>query len=101
MQASLKYKKDNAMITFEKMPETLEQLQATINNLCLEVKQLRAQQPINEPPIDSKELMKRLQISEPTLIAMRKRNDIPFINVRGNYRYVWQDVISSLQQKKK
>lgn len=55
------------MATFEAMPHAIEQLQATVQSLYDEVKQIRKEQPINEPPIDSKELMKRLGISEPTL----------------------------------
>lgn len=89
------------MATLEQMPAAVEQMQATINKLCDEVQQMRQQQTVNEPPIDSKELMKRLAISEPTLIRMRKRNAIPFLEVCGHYRYVWQDVIKALQQKRK
>lgn len=87
------------MATFEQMPAAIEQLQASITTLYDEVKQLRKHQPVNEPPIDSRELMKRLGISEPTLIRMRKRKEIPFLTVCGHYRYVWNDVLKSLQPK--
>lgn len=89
------------MATIETMPATLERLAATVNDLYSEVRELRLQQPVNENPIDSRELLLRLAISEPTLIRMRKRNAIPFLEVAGHYRYVWQDVIKALQQSKK
>ena len=89
------------MANFETMPATLEKLAATVSELFKEVIELRQQQPVNENPIDSKELMLRLDISEPTLIRMRKRNAIPFLEVAGHYRYVWQDVIKALGQSKK
>lgn len=88
------------MATFENMPAAIEQLQATVTTLYEEIKQLRKQQPVNEPPIDSKAVMKRLGISEPTLIRMRKRKEIPFLIVCGHYRYVWNDVLKALEQKK-
>lgn len=89
------------MTTFESMPAAIEQLQATVETLHEEIKQLRKEQPANEPPIDGKEIRKRLGISEPTLIRLRKRKEIPFLEVCGHYRYVWNDVISALQQKSK
>jgi len=88
------------MASFEQMPAAIEQLQATVTTLHEEVIQLRKQQPVNEPPIDSRELMKRLGISEPTLIRMRKRKEIPFLVVCGHYRYLWFDVLNALQSKK-
>lgn len=88
------------MATFEAMPDAIEQLQATVQSLYDEVKQIRKELPVNEPPIHSKELMKRLGISEPTLIRMRKQKKIPFLEVSGNYRYVWHDVMKALQNSK-
>lgn len=88
------------MATFENMPAAIEQLQATVTTLHEEIKQLRKEQTVNEPPIDSKELMKRLGISEPTLIRLRKRKEIPYLEVSGHYRYVWFDVLKALQNKK-
>lgn len=89
------------MATLETMPATLEKLAATINEIKIEVRELRLLQPVNENPIDSRELLLRLAISEPTLIRMRKRNAIPFLEVAGHYRYVWQDVIKALQPSNK
>ena len=88
------------MATIEAMPAALEQVQLTLSDLCNSVKKLQEQQPINEPPIDSKELMKRLAISEPTLIRMRKRKAIPFLRVCGHTRYIWLDVLKALENKR-
>lgn len=87
------------MVTFEQMPAAIEQLQATLSILHEEVKQLRKEQCVNEPPIDSRELMKRLNISEPTLIRLRKRKEIPYLEICGHYRYVWNEVLKTLQNK--
>lgn len=88
-------------ITFESLPALVNTMQQSLTTLCEEVQQLRSQQPVNESPIDSKELMARLAISEPTLIRMRKRKAIPFLEVCGHYRYIWQDVLKALANNKK
>ena len=89
------------MASFEQMPIAIENIETIVQQIISELKELRASQPINEPPIDSKELMKRLAISEPTLIRMRKRKAIPFLEVCGHYRYVWIEVVKALQKNKK
>lgn len=38
-------------ITFEQMPQALQTMQASINELNTKIEQLQANQPINEPPI--------------------------------------------------
>lgn len=86
--------------TFEQLPAAIEQMREQIQDLIVEVKQLRNEQPVNDPPIDSKVLMQRLAISEPTLIRMRKRKEIPFLTVCGQYRYVWAEVVKALQTHK-
>lgn len=88
------------MASFEQMPAAIEQMQVQIQNLIVEIKQLRNEQPVNDPPIDSKVLMQRLAISEPTLIRMRKRKEIPFLKICGQYRYVWTEVVKALQTHK-
>ena len=87
-------------VSFESLPLLVQTMNKALTDLCSEVQQLRALQPINEPPIDGKELMTRLAISEPTLIRLRKRNDIPYLEVLGQYRYVWSDVLAALAKKK-
>lgn len=86
-------------MTFESLPKAVSTLQDTVNELLNEVKALRAKEPINDAPIDGVELRKRLQISRPTEIAMRKKGTLPYLLVNGHYRYNWQDVQNKLSNK--
>jgi hypothetical protein len=83
-------------ITFEMLPAAVATMQNTLNALMVEVKELRKDQPVNEQPITGTELRKRLNISRPTEIAMRKKGKLPYLMVNGNYRYNWQDVQKKL-----
>ncbi|HMR83106.1 MAG TPA: hypothetical protein PKE30_08245 [Niabella sp.] len=83
-------------ITFDQMPSVLATVQETVKALFAEVKEMRASQPVNEPPIDGDELRKRLQISRPTEISMRKRGKLPYLMVNGHYRYNWPEVLKKL-----
>lgn len=85
-------------ITFEKIPAALQEMQTLLFELKNELQKIRANQPINETPITGVELRKRLQISRPTEIEMRKRGKLPYLMVNGHYRYLWQDVIKSINQ---
>lgn len=86
-------------ITFEQMPQALQTMQASINELNTKIEQLQANQPINEPPITGDVLRARLSISRPTEIDMRKRGKLPYLMVNGNYRYHWPTVLKSLSNK--
>lgn len=88
-------------LTFDAMPALMQTMYQKVISVSEDLLALRMQQPINELPIDSKELMVRLAISEPTVIRMRKRGDIPFLEVCGNYRYLWPEVLLALASKKK
>lgn len=83
-------------ITFDQVPSVLATTLDTVRALLDEVKEMRASQPVNEPPIDGDELRRRLQISRPTEIEMRKRGKLPYLMVNGNYRYQWAEVLKSL-----
>ncbi|OJU26845.1 MAG: hypothetical protein BGN92_07160 [Sphingobacteriales bacterium 41-5] len=86
-------------ITFEQMPQALQTMLACINELTKKVEQLQASQPINESPITGEELRKRLQISRPTEIDMRKRGKLPYLMANGQYRYSWPLVMKALSNK--
>lgn len=86
-------------ITFEQMPQALQMMQATINTLNEKIDRLEASQPVNEPPITGEVLRKRLNISRPTEIDMRKRGKLPYLMVNGHYRYNWQAVLKALSNK--
>ena len=49
--------------------------------------------------IDTKELCKRLDVSEPTIIRWRRQKKVPFIKIDGVIRYNWPEVVKSLESK--
>lgn len=75
--------------------EVLKQL-AEIKELILAI-----QRP--EPPneiIDRKELQKRLQLAEPTIINWGKRKIIPFFRIGSAVRYNWPKVVKAIENNK-
>ena len=69
-----------------------EAIQEAVSNLKLEGK---------EPAeiIDSKELMRRLNISHPTLIRWKDKGKIPSIKFGGTVRFNYPEVLKSLEAK--
>lgn len=49
--------------------------------------------------IDRVEAMKRLNITEPTIIRWGKRGKIPEIRIGSSVRYNWYAVVKSLENK--
>lgn len=88
-----------AIPTFDTMPAVLANMQNQMSAMQQSLNALIAKDPVNEVPIDGKELRKRLQISRPTEIAMRKRGELPYLLVCGQYRYHWQSVLKALAKK--
>lgn len=85
-------------ITFEHMPQAMQNILAAVDRLSAQFDRLEASQPVNEPPITGEELRKRLQISRPTEIDMRKRGKLPYLTVNGQYRYHWPTVLKALSK---
>ena len=54
--------------------------------------------PAKEEIIDRKELAKRLNITEPTIIRWEKKKKIPAIRIGSSVRYNWKGVIKSLEK---
>lgn len=85
---------------FENLEQTLTTLQEQSNKnsalLTEIVSRLNGGIDPDEPLINSKTLMDRLGISEPTLIRMRRQKKISFIDVGGTIRYDWAAVKKSL-----
>jgi predicted DNA-binding transcriptional regulator AlpA len=52
-------------------------------------------------PISRRELMNRLNISEPTVIRLEKKGKIPCMHIGSAVRYDWDAVIEALESKKK
>lgn len=52
------------------------------------------------PPeiIDTPELCRRLDISEPTAIRWRKKKKIPFFSIGASIRYNWVTVVQQLEK---
>ena len=86
-------------MTLEQMPQAIQKLQATIEDLNAKIDRLEASQPINEPPITGEVLRARLSISRPTEIDMRKRGKLPYLMANGQYRYSWPLVMKALSNK--
>ena len=48
--------------------------------------------------IDRPELLKRLALTEPTVIRYEKKGKIPVIRIGSSVRYNWQAVIKALEK---
>jgi excisionase family DNA binding protein len=69
-----------------------------------ELKELIKSRPVEQPAavpeiINTEELCKRLDLSEPTLISWRKKKVIPFMRVGSSIRYNWPKVIEALEKR--
>jgi excisionase family DNA binding protein len=75
---------------FELICEKLDGLQQQISSFS----------PQAIPPaeiIDRRELRKRLNVTEPTIIRWERKGKIPSIRIGSNVRYNWQSVIRALE----
>lgn len=88
-------------LDFNLLPTAVETLLERVNFLVNEVKEMKESIPANESPIDGKELRKRLDISSPTEVRMRRKGKLPYFLVNGTYRYNWQEVLAALNNPKK
>lgn len=77
-------------VIFEELTE-IKQLLYTLNNTA-PAKQVEI--------IDRKELMKRLNITEPTAIRWGKKGTIPELHIGSNVRYNWPAVVLALEKQK-
>lgn len=86
-----------------------ENLPAAVGEILTQVKEINqrikngdiAAIPEQENPIDTKELCKRLAMTEPTIIRWRKKGKIPYLSVGSSIRYDWNAVLNALKQTKK
>lgn len=56
--------------------------------------------PLNEQPVNTKEICTFLDITEVTLIRWRKKGKIPFLQVGSRILYQKSAVLAALQNKK-
>lgn len=54
----------------------------------------------NREIIDTKELLLRLSLSEPTVIRYRQKGVIPFLQIGNAIRYDYQKVLEALEKRK-
>lgn len=83
-------------------PEALEALiEGTFEKKISQLTALST--PTTSPPeiIDTKELIRRLNVTEPTIIRMRKKQILPFMQIGSAVRYNWHAVVKALENKKK
>lgn len=76
---------------FELILQKLEEIQQMLSE-----KNVAKADPIEI--IDRKELMKRLNITEPTVIRWAKKGTIPEIHIGSNVRYNWPTVVKELEK---
>lgn len=51
--------------------------------------------------INSREIRKRLDISEPTLIRWRRKGRIPYLSIGSAIRYDWHKVLEAISSDNK
>jgi excisionase family DNA binding protein len=54
----------------------------------------------SESTITTQELMKRLQVTEPTIIKWREKGYIPFIKIGRSVRFDYQAVVKALEKRR-
>jgi len=81
------------------MHNPFDAILAEINELKVLIKAAPSIQVASPPEIiNTDELCKRLSLSEPTIIMMRKRKQIPFFKAGSSVRYNWPSVIDHLER---
>ncbi len=84
---------------------TEEQLRSVLSECVKEALHIypSTSQSVNSsaPPeiIDTKTLLSRLDLSEPTVIRYRQKGVIPFLQVGSTIRYDYQKVLEALEKK--
>ena len=89
----------NGEVSFDRMPYLLCEVMAKLENI---------EKMLNNPGeikkveiIDCRELCKRLNITEPTVIRWRAKGLIPFLNIGSAVRFNYLEVIEALETKNK
>jgi predicted DNA-binding transcriptional regulator AlpA len=86
-------------ITYDTLPQAIELLHQKIDELKQLVIERQHKEMIGEI-IDRKELMKRLAVSEPTVIRWERKGEIPVMHLGESARYNWKEVIEAIKNKK-
>ena len=86
--------------TFNDVPRILCELLLKIENLEKLIT-VPAGVKLNDEIIDTRELCKRLDVTEPTIIRWRKKGVVPFFTIGSSVRFNFEDVMDALKAKKK
>lgn len=86
--------------TFNDVPRILCELLLKVENLENLIK-VPSGVKLNSEIIDTRELCKRLNVTEPTIIRWRKKGAVPYFNIGSSVRFNFEDVIDALKAKKK
>ena len=78
--------------------EITERLSRIENLLNSETVTLGPNSGVIEKPITTAELCEFLGITEPTVIRLRKRGKIPFLQIGGSIRYNKSNVVQALEK---
>ena len=84
--------------TFDNIPHNINELMLKIDNLE-KLLTTPGESKLIEI-IDTKELCKRLNITEPTVIRWRKKGLVPFLNIGSSVRFNYENVLHALEVKK-
>lgn len=89
-------------LSFNDLPSAVSDILDQLKELNQRIANDGVSKPQNhENPIDTKELCKRLAITEPTAIRWRKKGKIPYLSIGSSIRYDWNAVLTALQAQKK
>ena len=88
---------------FEDLPNAVSDILTQVKEINQRIKNgdIGTVNQQQENPIDTKELCKRLAITEPTVIRWRKKGKIPYLTIGSSIRYDWNAVLTALQVQKK
>lgn len=87
---------ENSKPSWDDLPEMIKSLKEDVTKLTDKVDTLQQVQRNNEEPITTKELCKRLSITEQTVNTWRKEKKIPFLRINGVIRYDWNKILEVL-----
>jgi len=91
---------ENVFLTSLTTPEVRQLFRQELETYFETHSQNLTSKPQNEQPINTKELINFLDITEPTLIRWRKKGKIPFLQVGSRILYQKSAVLAALENKK-
>jgi predicted DNA-binding transcriptional regulator AlpA len=77
---------------------TESDLTEIIHNAVIKAVGSNTQPTTKSNPIDRTELMKRLGVTEPTIIRLERKGLIPSFRIGSAVRYQWESVLESLEK---